>query len=268
MKEITIVIPSLNAARTIGTTLESLRALKDVADVIVVDSGSNDGTLEIIKSHSIELRYCEPGNMYSAINVGLHDAETTWVTYINADDILYGDILKSRTSNSKCGVDVSYGTVDFIDADGRFLRSWRPAVPTSALSLYQAGYSPILQQGALIRTSLYHELGGFNDDYMYVADSDFWFRAFESGANFCRHSKLSIAAFRLHGAQITQRLEGEMHAEHKFMQKQHLNERSQLHAMPHLLRWRLENAGSYVERWLRAARLGLRPIFCKSYELH
>lgn len=267
-KKITIAIPTLNAASTLGSTLESLSSLRDIAHVVLIDSLSTDATLEIANLHSVEILQCSPGNMYAAINLGLKRATTPWLTYINADDLIYPETLRARLLDLPEDVSVSYGTVDFIDAEGRFLRSWRPASSEAVVKLYRAGYSPMLQQGTLFRVSLYQELGGFDEQYKYVSDADFWFRALRSGAIVYRYPKLSVAAFRIHQGQITQRLKKQMLAEHIQMVQKCSGEPKPRQAVIELFFWRLENSTSYLERWLRAFRLGLRPLFCGSYELH
>lgn len=268
MVDITIAIPTLNSGATLGMTLESLRSLGSMARVILVDSHSSDQTLEIAKLFSIEIRTCPPGNLYEAVNVGLSDTDTEWVTYLNSDDVMYANTLATRIEGLRSApIDISYGAVDFIDGDGRFLRSWKPARETALLPLYQAGYSAMLQQGTLIRRELFEKLGGFSTKYRYVADADFWFRALEAGARFHCDKSTTVAAFRLHRAQITQQKKIEMQAEHRAMVRDHGGQKSSLAAKAEFMRWRLRNAGSYVERWHRAHRIGACKVFCGSYDL-
>lgn len=268
MKLIRIAIPALNAAATLGPTLESLRHLRDRAEVVLVDSGSTDGTLEIALAHGCEIRHEPPGNMYAAINVGLRDASAEWLTYINSDDLLYPETTMRRLAAVGSAHDVLYGSVDFVDHEGRFLRSWRPAKPSSLLGLFRAGYSPMLQQGTLFRRGLFERLGGFSTDYAYVSDADFWWRALCNGAAFRREPGCAtVAAFRLHASQATQRHAAAMLAEHARMHRPRGDAASKPAAMVAMLGWRRENLGSYAERWLRAWRLGLRPMLCRSYDL-
>lgn len=268
MKRIRIAIPTLNAAATLGATLESLRPLRDHAEVVLVDSGSTDGTLELARLHDCEIRHEPPGNMYAAINAGLRDATTDWLTYLNGDDLLYPQTTLRRLEAAGGGCDVLYGAVDFIDDEGRFLRSWRPAKPTSLPRLCRAGYSPILQQGTLFRRGLFASLGGFSTDFAYVSDADFWRRALRGGAVFHREAGgTTVAAFRLHAAQATQRHAATMHREHTTMHRSHPDGISRPAAWLAMFGWRFENLGSYAERWLRARRLGLRPAVCRSYDL-
>ncbi|MCH8540768.1 MAG: glycosyltransferase [Opitutales bacterium] len=265
---IRIAIPSLNAVNTIGSTLAALRPLQKVAEIVVVDSFSEDGTRDLVEQAGIELRSCPPGNMYEAINEGLEDAQTPWLTYINADDLLYSHILAKRLKAATAKASVYYGRVDYIDSENRFLRSWLPAHPSSVLPLYQTGYSPMLQQGTFFSRELFQKLGGFDTRFHYVADADFWYRAAEKGFSFCRQTKNSVAAFRLHPSQITNRLKNPMTTEHKKMVASHTPSPPNFWRIKKALwYWKWENKGSYAERFLRNSILGLRPRFCDSYAL-
>jgi hypothetical protein len=76
-----VVIPTLNCAATLPETLYSLQKLGGVAQVIVVDSSSSDGTPDIARRHGIEVLSTPAEGMYAAINEGLHRLETEWLCY-------------------------------------------------------------------------------------------------------------------------------------------------------------------------------------------
>lgn len=267
MERVTIAIPTRNSGATLGATLESLRPLKDFAEIFVIDSDSVDDTRAIAEQYKVQLLHADPGNLYRAVNIGLEAGKAEWITYINSDDLLYSSTLVERIKSNSTNVDILYGTVDFIDYEGRFLRSWHPAGESSLLPLYKAGFSAMLQQGTLIKRSLFEALGGFSADFQYVSDADFWFRSLEAGAEFRYSGPRSVGAFRLHGTQITQLKMKEMHAEHWRMVQAHGGPVSGRRAWQHLWRWRFRNVGSYLERWHRAHRIGASKIFCGSYDL-
>ena len=88
--KISVVVPTLNSARTLDMTLMSLRLQMGCEAVLrVVDGGSTDGTLEICKRWQVPAIYTPPGNMYRAINQGLNSCNTPWLMYLNSDDYLY-----------------------------------------------------------------------------------------------------------------------------------------------------------------------------------
>ena len=268
MTKLRIAIPTLNAVRTLSTTLESLQGFGDFAEVVIIDSGSTDGTLSIAERYGVPVRYHPAGNMYAAINAGLIDAETDWLTYINGDDILYASNVMERIQVANVDEDVLYGAVDFIDDEGRFLHAWKSARPDHLLSLYEAGYSPLLQQGTLFRNRVFRQNEGFSLDYKYVSDADFWFRALQAGVQFSRTENPTVAGFRLHENQFSQRMETDMKQEHTRMWKCRIREaKCNSSAMKELWIWRFDNRYNYIERMIRRDALEGRICMAKSYDL-
>lgn len=245
-----VVVPALNAAATLAATLESLRPAMQVgAEVIVVDGSSTDGTMEIAKERGVRVEHCG-GGMYAALNHGFRLLRSDWFTWINADDLLYADRLAGRLQSAG-NADVLYGPVDFIDLAGRFVHSWTSASPADLLPLYQAGYSPLLQQGTLFRRRVFETIGGFDETYQFVGDADFWWRALEAGMSFHRCTHPPVAAFRLHGGQLSQRHASPMRAEHDRMVDAHGGRRRSLRSWLALCRFRGRNLPSYLVRCLR-----------------
>ena len=250
-----VIMPTLNAAATLRWTLESLRPLVDNdCRLIIVDGGSADGTLAIAEAFPCTL-LTTPGTMYQALNHGFTHARADWLTWINADDLLYSDSVLRRLAIARASDDVLYGPVDFIDSAGRFVHCWQSAAPHDLLALYQAGYSPLLQQGTLFRRTVFETLGGFNARYTLVADADFWWRAVEGDVRFRDCMQSSVAAFRLHEKQLSQAFREEMKAEHRRMWNDHSRRGPTWRSRAAFMRWRLANAGNYAVRFLRRANL-------------
>lgn len=268
MSKLRIAIPTLNAGKTLPSTLDSLRGLDGFAEVVVVDSGSTDETLSIAEQYRAEVRYCPAGNMYAAINEALKDAQTEWLTYINGDDILFASNLVERIQSASCNEDVLYGAVDFIDDEGRYVHTWKSARPHHLLALYQAGYSPMLQQGTLFRNHVFVENQGFSTEYKYVSDADFWFRALQAGFQFKRAEEPTVAGFRLHDGQFSQRMADAMRQEHKRMWECRIaqNTCAATSATGALWRWRFDNVYNYIERVIRRKALEGRICIPQSYD--
>jgi len=261
-----IVVPTLNAAVTLRATLLSLRAaVTEGAEILLVDGGSTDDTVAIAESEGVAV-VSTAGNMYAAVNAGFRRVRGEWLTWINADDLLYADRLGPRV-RSAAGADVLYGPVDFIDPAGRFVHAWTSAAATDLLPLYRAGYSPLLQQGTLFRRSVFERMHGFDESYRFVADADFWWRALEAGVVFRRATHPPVGAFRLHAGQLSQRFAREMRAEHDRMVAGHGGRRRTLRSWLGLLRLRGVNLSSYAIRFLRRGVLEGWPRMPGSYDV-
>lgn len=202
---ISIVVPTLNSARTLDMTLMSLR-LQDgcEAAIRVVDSGSTDSTLEICERWRVPVSYTPPGNMYRAINEGLRSCDTPWLMYVNSDDFLYPKSLaRLVAAGEDRSVDIVYGVCDFVDSEGRFLHSFTPAPPAHLLGLFRCNVFGFSQPTAIFRKEVFTALGGFDKQFDLGADADFYLRALRKGYSFTRLLGSSIAAFRLRRGQLS-----------------------------------------------------------------
>ena len=261
-----VVVPSLNAAATIGSTLYSLRpVLAAGSQVIVVDGGSTDGTVEAARAAGVTVVHHD-GGMYAALNAGFRQLPCDWLTWINADDVLYCSALWPRLAEAGDAA-VTYGPVDFLDIAGRFVHCWRSARPADLLRLYQAGHSPLLQQGTLFRRRVYEDLDGFVEDFRFVGDADFWWRALERGFSFHRSSNPPVAGFRLHSKQLSQRYAEDMKLEHQKMVGAHGGRRRTPRSVFALGRHRYHNFSSYIVRALRRRDLEGRSRLVASYDV-
>ncbi len=260
-----VVVPALNAGKTIRATLESLRFLRDQgARVVVVDGYSADDTQAIASEYAIDV-VAMSGSMYAAINEGCRRLDTEWLTWINADDVFYPHDLQGRILRAG-GNRVVYGRVDFIDGGGRFVHSWKSGRPEDLWRLYAAGYSPLLQQGALFHREVFVRVGGFDESYRYVGDADFWWRALEAGFSFGRDEGPPVAGFRLHREQLSRCFATEMRREHDRMVAAHGCRPRFFSGWAAAIRFRVANWRGYAIRALRRHDLGGGSILPGSYE--
>lgn len=97
--DISIVTVAFNAAKTIRKTIESVvNQNRLLVQYIVIDGGSTDGTVEIIKEYSDRLSYWvseRDSGIYDAMNKGIAQATGKLVGVINSDDWYASDVLKS-----------------------------------------------------------------------------------------------------------------------------------------------------------------------------
>ncbi len=98
MVKVTVVIPNYNGVKYIGNCLESLYRLKEqeLFEVLVVDNGSEDGGLEVVKKYSgvklVELS--ENTGFCHAVNVGIEEAQTPYVILLNNDTVVLEGFVK------------------------------------------------------------------------------------------------------------------------------------------------------------------------------
>lgn len=91
---VSIIIPCYNAERFVGDTIESaLKQSYPNIEVIVVNDGSTDGSLEVVQSFGDRIRvYSGPNRGASAArNCGFEMAQGDWIHYLDADDVIHPD---------------------------------------------------------------------------------------------------------------------------------------------------------------------------------
>ena len=107
---ISIVTPSFNQVRYIERTIRStLNQGYPNLEYLVIDGGSTDGTVDVIKRYESKLSYCiseRDNGQISAINKGLKRATGDWVGWQNSDDIYFEGTLASVAEATRKNPDV------------------------------------------------------------------------------------------------------------------------------------------------------------------
>ena len=161
---ISVVIPTLNAEGTLAQTLAALvPAAVDglVREVVVVDGGSSDGTLQIVDSAGAELLH-RSGGRGPQLAAGAERARGPWLLFLHADTVLEPGWERDASQFLE-RVDMEQrspaaGAFRFaLDDEGikPRLLEWLVALRSSVLKL------PYGDQGLLISKRLYDEIGGY-----------------------------------------------------------------------------------------------------------
>lgn len=159
---ITVITPSFNQAPFLEATLRSVLSQGyPNLDYIVVDGGSRDGSVEIIKRYAAHLSswVSEPDRgQVDAILKGLARATGEWVNWINSDDLLAPGAL-GRVARASAGVDVVAGTV--VNFSARGLRDATTCRRLSALSMIREhlGGAKFHQPGVWLRREALQQTG-------------------------------------------------------------------------------------------------------------
>ena len=127
--KITVATVTYNASQTVERTLRSVAA-QTYPDVehLVVDGASKDGTQDICRRYSVRLVSEPDRGLYDAMNKALRLATGEYIVFLNAGDTLHDERVLERVA-ACAPADIIYGETDIVDADGRFLRHRRLAVP-------------------------------------------------------------------------------------------------------------------------------------------
>jgi len=179
-----IVTPSFNSKGTLGETIRSV-ADQDFKnrEHIVVDGGSSDGTLELLRGHP-HLKWVSEKDEghYHAMNKGIAKAQGEWILILNADDCLRAGALSAVAAaiGRHPEWDALFGDVVFVDADGATIYLRREAGYDYKVLLYGLDY--ICHQTVFVRKSIYDRIGAYrHKEFLNAADYEFKLRLGSSG---------------------------------------------------------------------------------------
>jgi glycosyltransferase involved in cell wall biosynthesis len=200
LPRISVITPSFNQGRFLEETIESVLSQRyPNLEYIIIDGGSTDDSVEIIKRFEKRLAFwvSEPDRgQTEAINKGLRRATGEIVAWLNSDDLHFPDTLATVGSAfARFHEDVIYGDYALITQRGRtFLR--RHEIPFH-LDIMLYGVNFIGQPSAFFRRSLLDRFGFLDENYRYAMDHEFWVRVASRGASF-RHIKHFLSKYRYH----------------------------------------------------------------------
>ncbi|MBD2699636.1 glycosyltransferase [Spirosoma sp. BT702] len=122
---ISIITVVYNARKTFEATIKSVLSQdQELFEYVIIDGGSKDGTLDIIRKYENQLGswVSEPDKgIFDAMNKGVDRAKGEWLFFLGADDLLCEDILAKVSSHLQPNLAVVYGNV-MLDG-GRIMRS-------------------------------------------------------------------------------------------------------------------------------------------------
>lgn len=195
---ISVICVCLNASETIRNTLESVRAQKCSLELIVIDGGSDDATLDIVKEYDdiVGVLVSEPdGGIYDAMNKGIQLARGDILYFLNADDTfaddrVVADALDVLTNDSR--LDLLFGDVIYITPNGPYLRRYEHVDARNLI------YGDLCHQAVFTRRRLYEKFGMFSLDYPINADFEWFLRVFRADIKF-QYIQRTIAHFKSDG---------------------------------------------------------------------
>lgn len=209
---ISLVVPSFQQADYLGECLDSILSQNyPRLQLVVMDGGSSDGSVALIKRHQQHLHHWRShrdGGQYAAINEGFSHTDGELMAWLNSDDKYHPDALfkVAYLFMTRQKMEWLTGRHSFWHQDGGFkgasraLLSWSPSLLVQRL---QERTGVVQQESTFWRRGLWERAGELKPRYRLAADYELWCR-------FSRHADLYTAdallgGFRRHPAQKTAR---------------------------------------------------------------
>lgn len=211
---VSIVIPVYNTEKFVKECIESaLNQTYRQIEVIVVNDGSTDNSLEIIKKFSNQIKVISKvnGGTASALNLGIKEMKGDWFKWLSADDLLYPNSIQELVDEAKKLDNMTnyiiYSNYDIIDSNGKILRQF---IEPNYNSKSSFELNTILLDHyignattSLIHKSAFERFGMFNENVGFAEDYELWLRfcvLYE-----CRLHLVPkiLGKYRIHNTQLT-----------------------------------------------------------------
>jgi len=208
--QLSLLIPVFNGARYLADTLDSVLAQTGISrEIIVVDDGSTDGSVEVAARFAPEVRTI--GRPHSGLaatrNAALREARGEFIAHLDQDDLLTPGSLSVRVNRllENPSLDIVVG-----HQQSFFSEDMDPAL-RSRLQISEIPQPGHLSGGAVIRSRVFDELGGLDESLRSFGDLDWFMRATEHGFRIEVIPDLVLRR-RVHGANmsLTRKVEADL----------------------------------------------------------
>jgi glycosyltransferase involved in cell wall biosynthesis len=178
---LSVIIAVRNGGQTLARCIDSVisQTCSDI-ELIVIDGGSTDGTVEIIRSYSARLAYWESKadrGIAHAWNKGIGYASGEWILFLGADDYLWCEEsieqMRPFLEAARPRTLVVYGKAIGVDADGSALHELSSQWVQRKFVWYGMYFS---HQGIFHNKRLFGDFGVFDEDYRYGLDYELLMR--------------------------------------------------------------------------------------------
>lgn len=211
---VSIVMPTRNHGRFIRESINSvLNQNYDSIQLLVVDGGSTDDTLDILKGYGNRLKWTsEPDKgQTDAINKGMAQVSGDILAYLNSDDVLLPGAIETivRYFDDHPECDMVYGNADYIDSEGFVIGTYATAEYSFDRLMHDCC---VCQPAAFWKRRIADRAGPFDDTLQTAMDYDYWLRIATCGG-IIHHTTDKLAQSRLHEEAKTLTMRGTIYKE-------------------------------------------------------
>jgi len=199
--KLSIITVNLNDAAGLEKTLASVaeQSYGDI-ELIVIDGGSQDGSLEVLHRYaeSVSYRVSEKDNgIYHAMNKGVLRAKGAYCLFLNSGDFLADRDILSRAMEQRSEADILYGDLLFSSEGPDRLHYQSYPDRLSFGYFYHGGYLP--HPSTFIKRELFDRAGLYDETNRIASDWDFLLRALCLHHATYQHLPFAISVYDFHG---------------------------------------------------------------------
>ena len=209
--KISIVIPTLNQAETIEDTLLTIlnQDYKDY-EIIIMDGGSTDATLELLHKYSPWITHLISGQdkgQSNAINNGFKLASGDIYAWINSDDYYMPGAFRKVVEifTQDLNIDVVVGAGNIVSKENVLLKFIASMEMTRENLLQWDSDKWIMQQSCFWTSRIWNESGGVDESLNLLMDLDLWFRFAELGQTAALENILGVMRYYPEAKTVSQK---------------------------------------------------------------
>lgn len=184
----TIIVAVLNSKESLEPCIESVNnQTYPYKELIIIDGGSTDGTVEILKDNNDKIAYWESKpdrGIYHAWNKALEHSRGDWICFLGADDYFWNknvlaDLSPHLVKAEGLGIKVVYGQAAKVDRKGRILKLL--GKPWEKIRWLMPHGMPLPHTGLMHHRSLFEKHGLFDETFKIAGDYDLLLRELKNG---------------------------------------------------------------------------------------
>jgi glycosyltransferase involved in cell wall biosynthesis len=218
MTMFSIITPVYNCEEFISQTVDSVleAASNYIFEYLVIDDGSTDNTANILLSYGSKIRYIRQENLGQsfAISNAIELASGEYLLVVNADDpLITGDLFRDALEILKSDEKVvaTYPDWQIIDQTTNVVETIQ--VKEFSIEELVGRFNCLIGPGGIFRRAAAQKIGGWDKNFRFVPDYDFWLRLSDLGS--FKHVPKVQATWRTHNNSISIGLRGKEMAEER-----------------------------------------------------
>ena len=199
MPTFSIITINFNDAIGLSKTIESVlsQSFTDY-EYIIIDGGSTDGSVDVIKRHAEQLTYWvseKDAGVYDAMNKGIVAAKGDYLLFLNSGDYLHSNDVLKRISENNSNIDLIYG--DIILAQNSVIVGKK--ISPDKISRVFLYWDCIGHQAQFIKRVLFEKYGNYSLEYKICADYEFFLRVFLKYRISTKHISIPVSVYDISG---------------------------------------------------------------------